>query len=181
MLSQIALFACLLCSASATPLHHRRQAPLEPAVTPFYLVTTTSASPSGNSSTLPGVSATSFYDGEYATNYTIRQQSAGYLYIPTFILADGNLQSLTYTPGGTRQEVYNSTATAANAPLTFAPAAQPQGCLSLDKNYLLAKDGETKGWTICPYGEDEEPTLLWQGTDSDCEAVYVQAAVDAPY
>ena len=152
-------FFSFLCLTHATPLHHRRQAPLDPAVTPFYLVTTSSSSASSNSSTLPGVSATSFYDPEYATDYTIRQQPAGYNYIPTFTLVDGNLQSLTYTPHGDREEVYNSTSTAANTTLSFAPAAQPQGCLSLKSGYLLAKDGKIKGWTICPYGEDEEPTV----------------------
>lgn len=142
----------------ATPLL-RRQAPLDPATTPFYLVTTSSDSPSSNSSLLPDVSATSFYGGEILNDYTIRQQAAGYNSLPTFTLIDGNLESLYYNPFGSAEVVYNSTATATNAALTFAPAAQPAGCLSLVNGYLLATDGETKGWTICPYGEDEEVTV----------------------
>ncbi|KAF2231603.1 hypothetical protein EV356DRAFT_506625 [Viridothelium virens] len=176
----VGVFFSILALTTAKPLH-RRQAPLDPGTTPFYLVTTSSPTASSNSTTLPSVSATSFYDAEYATDYTIRQQPPGYNYIPVFTLVDGNLQSLTYTPHANELALYNSTATATNATLSFAPATQPQGCLSLESGYLLAKDGETKGWTICPYGEDEEPTLLWQGADSNCEPVYVQAAVDAPY
>ncbi|KAL9096713.1 MAG: hypothetical protein Q9165_001201 [Trypethelium subeluteriae] len=154
----VALFMSVFSLTTAKPLLHRRQAPLDPGTTPFYLVTTSSSTASSNSSTLSSVSATSFYDAEYATDYTIRQQPPGYNYIPTFTLVDGNLQSLTYTPHANELALYNSTATAANATLSFAPATQPQGCLSLKNGYLLAKDGETKGWTICPYGEDEEPT-----------------------
>ena len=154
----LTFFLSIISLTLATPLF-RRQAPLDPATTPFYLVTTSSDSPSSNSSLLPNVSATSFYGGEISNDYTIRQQAAGYNSLPTFTLTDGNLESLYYNPFGSAQVVYNSTATATNNALTFAPAAQPAGCLSFVKGYLLAKDGETKGWTICPYGEDKEATV----------------------
>ncbi|KAI9699920.1 MAG: hypothetical protein M1820_006982 [Bogoriella megaspora] len=173
---------------SSTPIH-RRQSPLDPATTPFYLVTTTSPDAANKSSSLPNVNATSFYSPPPTSpTYNLRLIGPGYGSLPDFTLTNGVLSTLTTTPMGTGYAVYNSTATTSNTALAFAAADEGQGCLSLEGaggigkgGYLLAKDGETEGWTVCLDPVEEEPIIYWQGTDSSCKAVYLQAVVNPPY
>ena len=45
---------------------------------------------------------------------------------------------------------------------------------------LLGWNGSAMGWTICA-GDLEQDVVEWQGSDTNCEATYVQAVAKPPY
>lgn len=121
-------------------------------LTNFYLLTTTSPtkSPTGNSSLLPSVSATSLFDPLARTTYLLRLIGPGYNSLPQFNLtADGTLETEAAGPHGVGEFEYNSTRVRAGDDLTFAPQAQPKGNLGLEEGFLLSVGGETEGWRVC--------------------------------
>ena len=121
-------------------------------LTNFYLLTTTSPtkSPTGNSSLLPSVSATSLFDPLARTTYLLRLIGPGYNSLPQFNLtADGTLETEAAGPHGVGEFEYNSTRVRAGEDLTFAPQAQPKGNLGLEEGFLLSVGGETEGWRVC--------------------------------
>lgn len=120
-----------------------------PPTAPFYLITTSSPSCSGNSSLLPSVAATSTFAPAHQPTLLLRTILPGYNSLPNFTLADGTLQTITDGPFGAKTQLYNSTTPAVGEQLGFVAAENPAGGLSLEGGYLLAVGGETQGWTLC--------------------------------
>lgn len=127
------------------------------AQTNFFLVTTTSDSQAAHSSKLPDVSATSLFDPNHQPDYLLRLINPGYNSLPQFNLSSSGLQTEAYSFAKLVQ--LDSVGVQPDTQLVFRSGSQDHsddsGKLSLLGGYLLAVDGESKGWTICdgPQGE----------------------------
>lgn len=127
------------------------------AQTNFFLVTTTSDSQAAHSSKLPDVSATSLFDPNHQPDYLLRLINPGYNSLPRFDLSSSALQTEAYSFA--KLVELDSVSVQSDMQLVFRSDSQDHsdtsGKLSLLGGYLLAVDGESKGWTICdgPQGE----------------------------
>lgn len=194
--SIFALAASLATYATASPLITR--APTLNSTTPFYLLTTNSATYSKDSSLLPNVSLTTLFDPYYQPDYLLRLIAPGYGSVPQFTLSDGVLHTPGKGPHGIGDFIYNSTEVHTGSELNFRTEYEGTGDLSLERGYLLAVNGSTHGWTICVEELGQRVVSLclilqmframtdvkqieWKGTDEGCTQTYIQAALTVPY
>lgn len=125
--------------------------------TNFLLVTSTSDSRTTDSSKLPDVSAISLFDPNHQPDYLLRLINPGYNSLPQFNLSSSGLQTEAYSFA--KLVELNSISVRPDTQLVFRSGSQDHspdsGRLSLLDGYLLAVDGESKGWTFCdgPQGE----------------------------
>ncbi|KAI4755921.1 hypothetical protein E4T52_11972 [Aureobasidium sp. EXF-3400] len=176
--SILAFAASLATLAAASPLTNR--APTINTTTPFYLLTTTSATYRQNSSLLPNVSLTTLFDPYYQPNYLLRLIAPGYGSVPQFTLSNGVLHTPGKGPHGIGDYIFNSSDVHTGSELEFRTQYEGTGDLSLEKGYLLAVNGSTHGWTICVEELGQE-VIEWKGTDKGCTRTYIQAALTVPY
>ncbi|KAI4793619.1 hypothetical protein E4T45_12534 [Aureobasidium sp. EXF-8846] len=176
--SILAFAASMATLTIASPL--KDHAPTINTTTPFYLVTTTSKSYAKNSSSLPNVSLTSLFDPYYQPNYLLRLIAPGYGSVPQFTLSNGVLHTPSTGPHGIGEYIFNSSDVHTGSELQFRAQYEGSGDLSLEKGYLLAVNGSTKGWTICVEELGQE-VIEWKGTDKGCTKTYIQAALTVPY
>jgi len=147
----------------------------------FYLVTTTSPTALANSSQLPNVRATSFYDPTQLSSFRLRTTDPGYESTPHFSLTAGSLVAWNADAFGRGNYSYASTATAVGSPLMFVQGTGGGGGLSFGGdggNLLLAGGNAT--WTLCEDDFDENVVVLG-GTAEGCVATYLQAVSKPPY
>ncbi|KAF2645021.1 hypothetical protein P280DRAFT_514479 [Massarina eburnea CBS 473.64] len=167
----------------ATLLSATISSALPTALTEFYLVTSSQADPSSNSSQLQGVSATTPFDESpiSGTKLLLRLLEPGYNTLPKFNLdASTGVLSTTLTSSNVPTQ-WNSTTVQDNAELQFV--AEPQKAnigLGGKGEYLLSVGNATDGWTICESGSGES-VLWWKGTAEGCSKTYLHAVTDAPY
>jgi hypothetical protein len=111
----------------------------------------------------------------------LRLIGPGYLSLPRFTLSNGILQTQSPDMFGQGNYIYSSKPVTSNADLEFVRNTSGGGGLSFvgDGN-LLGVNGSAVGWTICA-GDLEQGVLGWEGSDSSCEATYVQAVAKPPY
>lgn len=147
----------------------------------FYLVTTSTATPSTNSSLLPNVRTTSFYDPTQAPTLQLRTTGPGYDSTPHFTLVAGSLLAYNPDPFGRGNYSWASAAAAVGAPLLFAQGASGGGGLSLGgpaENVLTV--GGNASWALCA-DEFGESVVVWGGSGAGCVVTFLQAVASPPY
>lgn len=164
------------------PQYSSNPAPMCPSLpSQFYIVTTPSQTCLSNSSLLPNVSATSFFDPFQTSQFQLRLIGPGYLSLPLFTLSNGSLQAWNADAFGQGNYSWSSILPSPGAELLFDQGASGAGGLGFrGEGNLLAVNGSTEGWTICD-GEEEESVIEWMGADSSCVGTYLQGVASPPY
>lgn len=168
------------------PVPQYSSAPLCPVLPPqFYLVTTTSPICISNSSNLPNVSATSFFDPFQQAQFQLRLIGPGYLSIPLFNLTNGSVQAWNSDQFGQGNYTYSSEAPAVEGELLFDQVQAGEtgggGGLSwMGEGNLLAYNGSVDGWTICN-GDVGQSVIEWMGSDESCVGTHLQGVGQPPY
>lgn len=126
----------------------------------FYIVTSTQRQSTSDSTSLRGVSATTYYSPGYQPNYLLRELGPGYGSLPNFTLtSDGALSTYALPPRGFTPTVFESVRQEEGAQLQFLQGDQGAGNIGLWKGYLLTVDGKAKGWTVCDAGGSVGPVV----------------------
>lgn len=197
--SLLSATAALFTFSSASPISTRSppSGPQKNWATPFYLVTSSSASdpyPSSDYSR-QGVTALTIFNTKIQDHtYLLSQVERGYTTpLSQFTIVNGVLNATALTPDGLSESIYSSVpvptiGSSEDFEFQFEQGTISSGNLGIVESHfpslLIGADGLTDNWVVCP--ELGEEVVLYHdpahgALDAACSQVYMHAVYDLPY